>query len=437
VDRLETVVGHASRCASAVHETSGGDVNLKRKLRTHEVEYTGTETNPDVATFGGPQSEGHGGESPADTLLFELAFPDNAPYRPGRRLGEVLIQSQLATPAQIERGLEIQFESGGRLGEILVNLGIIDPSSLINALSEYFDIPLGDLRIEHPDPNSIALIPTDVAFESMAVPPQLDQGGLLVATDIGPEFDLMSPDQRADQIGNADVDITLLGRFAIKIDGELVEPITGGAQRLLAYLALHEDAVTRHSMAGTMWPEVSDHSADGSLRSALARLDVPTRNAILMASGGLSLEDNVDVDFRSSQSLAHRLVEHRPSPTEEDLNLSAVKALSVDLLPGWYDNWVVAEAEDWQILRRNALEVQADFLSADNRWGEAAGAARAAIRIDPLRESPQASLIRVHLARGNQSEALKVFGKYRNLLQAELGLEPTAHMGDLVADIQQ
>jgi DNA-binding SARP family transcriptional activator len=404
-------------------------VNLKRKLRTHEVEYSGTETNPDAATYGGPQSEGQGGESPADTLLFELAFPDNAPYRPGRRLGEVLIQSKLATPAQIERGLEIQFESGGRLGEILVNLGIIDPSSLINALSEYFDVPLGDLRTERPDPNSIALIPTDVALESMAISPHLDQGGLIHRP--GDEL------ERADEIGNADVDITLLGRFAIKIDGEFVEPLTGGAQRLLAYLALHEDAVTRHSMAGTMWPEVSDHSADGSLRSALARLDVPTRQAILMASGGLSLEDGVDVDFRSSQSLAHRLVEHRPSPTEEDLNLSAVKALSVDLLPGWYDNWVVAEAEDWQILRRNALEVQADFLSADNRWGEAAGAARAAIRIDPLRESPQASLIRVHLARGNQSEALKVFGKYRNLLQAELGLEPTAHMGDLVADIQQ
>ena len=68
---------------------------------------------------------------------------------------------------------------------------------------------------------------------------------------------------------------------------------------------------------------------------------------------------------------------------------------------------------------------------------EAAGAARAAMKVEPLRESAHASLIRVHLAGGNQSEALRVYERYRTLLRSVLDLEPTAHITALVASIQK
>ena len=59
------------------------------------------------------------------------------------------------------------------------------------------------------------------------------------------------------------------------------------------------------------------------------------------------------------------------------------------------------------------------------RFGEAATAATVAVRADPLRESARAALIRVHLAEGNQSDALDEFHRYRTLIRAELDLEPT------------
>jgi DNA-binding SARP family transcriptional activator len=40
----------------------------------------------------------------------------------------------------------------------------------------------------------------------------------------------------------------------------------------------------------------------------------------------------------------------------------------------------------------------------------------------------------VHLAEGNQSEALSVFRRYQVVLRAELGLEPTRGLRDLIAD---
>ncbi len=53
-----------------------------------------------------------------------------------------------------------------------------------------------------------------------------------------------------------------------------------GSQRLLVFLALHHRAIARIVLAGTMWPDVSDERAGIGLRSALARLDATTREAV-------------------------------------------------------------------------------------------------------------------------------------------------------------
>ena len=233
------------------------------------------------------------------------------------------------------------------------------------------------------------------------------------------------------------ISICLLGAFSVHIAGAVAGPLSAGTQRILAFLAIRDRAVTRLAMAGTMWPDVSEQRSGGNLRSALSRLDSPTREAILLASAGLRLDDKVIVDFRDAKALAQRLVRSGGSPGATDLNSDAVDALSQDLLPDWYDEWIVTEADNWKHLRRDALEVQTEHLSAQGRWAEASGTARAAIEIDPLRESSQASLIRMHLARGNQSEALRTYNDYSKRLSDELGLSPTSHLSGLVEHIQR
>ena len=77
---------------------------------------------------------------------------------------------------------------------------------------------------------------------------------------------------------------------------------------------------------------------------------------------------------------------------EADLGGAAITALSGELLPDWYDDWVLLEAENWRQLRLHALEVLAGLLTAAGRYGDAAAAALAAVRADPLRESAHAAL---------------------------------------------
>jgi len=233
------------------------------------------------------------------------------------------------------------------------------------------------------------------------------------------------------------IEISLLGAFDLRVGGRSVDPLAVGSQRLLAFLALHDRSVARIAMAGAMWPDASDERAGISLRSALSRLDPATRDAILSASPGLSLAEAVGVDLRDGQALARRLLQTGQPVHEEDLSTAATSLLSLELLPDWYDDWVVAEAEDWRQLRMSALEAQAALLTDARRLADAAGAARAAMKVEPLRESAHAALIRVHLAGGNQSEALRVYDRYRVLLRSILDLEPSPHISALVASIRK
>ncbi|MGH2664122.1 MAG: AfsR/SARP family transcriptional regulator [Actinomycetota bacterium] len=109
--------------------------------------------------------------------------------------------------------------------------------------------------------------------------------------------------------------------------------------------------------------------------------------------------------------------------------------MSGELLPDWYDEWMLVEAEDWRQLRLHALEALADRLTTRGEYADAAAAALAAVRAEPLRESPRAALIRVHIAEGNPSEALREFARYGELLRLELGVEPTERLRKLVASL--
>jgi DNA-binding SARP family transcriptional activator len=232
--------------------------------------------------------------------------------------------------------------------------------------------------------------------------------------------------------GAAGSRVLLLGGFQL-VEGDAQVAMAEGSQRLLALLAVRGQPVKRVLVAGTLWPDVTEARAYASLRSALSRLHGVVRDAVEVNPSQLRLGSKVRVDLRESQALAHRLLDVADQPLEPgDLSRAAIAALSGELLPDWYQDWALLEAEDWRQLRLHALEALAGLLAAAGQYGDAAAAALQAVRADPLRESAHAALIRVHLAEHNRSEALREFKRYQELLRAELDIEPTAELRKLV-----
>lgn len=229
--------------------------------------------------------------------------------------------------------------------------------------------------------------------------------------------------------------LTLLGRFSLTV-GESRPVLSPGPQRLLAFLALRGGAVKRAQVAGALWPEATEARAYGSLRSELWRLQGVARHAIDAGSHELRLAEHVRVDLRESFHLARRLLDSRSQPPELDVSPVSIAMLSADLLPDWHDEWVLMEAEHWRQLRLHALEALSARFRERGRYGEALDAAFAAVVAEPLRESANRAVIEAHLAEGNQSEGIRTFERYRDLLRNELGLDPTNHLERLLPRVK-
>lgn len=250
-------------------------------------------------------------------------------------------------------------------------------------------------------------------------------GGASIGGTAG-EQNTTGEDNRAPMTG--DNSLGLLGGFVFSVGGDALLGISSSSQRLIAFLAVRNRATTRDHVAGTLWPASSDERAGGSLRSAVARLDGPIRQALTVTGGDLTLADGVAVDVHRAQALAHRLIDRDAPKSETDIDGHAVSCLSDDLLPGWYDDWAIIAGEDWHQLRMHALEAVAARLTDADRLAEATVAALAAVHAEPLRESARAALIRVYMAEGNQSNAHGEFERYRVLLRAELDVAPTSRL---------
>jgi len=106
-----------------------------------------------------------------------------------------------------------------------------------------------------------------------------------------------------------------------------------------------------------------------------------------------------------------------------------------DLLPDWYDEWVIVRRERYRQLRLQALDALCDRLSAEQRYGDAVRVGLAAVAAEPLRESAHRAVVRAHIAEGNFAEALRHYEIYKRILAAELGLEPSGRMMALLETI--
>jgi DNA-binding SARP family transcriptional activator len=233
------------------------------------------------------------------------------------------------------------------------------------------------------------------------------------------------------------IELSVLGGFALHSGETIHDALPHEAQHLLALLALRDRLMSRSAVAGTLWPDASEMHAYASLRSALSRLSEVAHDAIVITGADLCLAPGVVVDLRDARALAHRLLDAIGIPATADATAEAIQLLSEDCLPDWYEDWAIIESEQWRQLRLHALDALAVHLTAAGHFGDAVAAALAAVRADPLRESACAALIRVHLAEGNQSEAIRAFEQYRALLARDLGIEPTPALRALVALTEQ
>lgn len=227
--------------------------------------------------------------------------------------------------------------------------------------------------------------------------------------------------------------LSLTSGFQLVIDDRSVA-VPHGVQRLLAFLAIARRPIARSRVAGQLWLDATEGRALANLRSALWRLHRLPRRVVSSLDERLAIAPEVDVDIMELSALSDEILDFADRASLE--RLPQLVAAS-EILPGWEDEWLILDRERFREMRLLALERGCEALID---LGDAAGAvqaALAAVETEPFRESAQRLLVRVYVMEGNLAAALRVYLTYRDLIDAELGIEPSDRMEELLAGLNR
>jgi DNA-binding SARP family transcriptional activator len=214
--------------------------------------------------------------------------------------------------------------------------------------------------------------------------------------------------------------VHLLGQFDVKRDLEAIEIPSRPAQSLLAYLILSAGkAHRREKLAGLLWPEANEENARSNLRHALWRLRKAIGSEYLIADK-ISIAFNEESDYWLD---AANLVAGNEELSE--ILLQTVASYGGELLPGFYDDWVVLERERLRALFEQNLQSLLDRFVEDGRWTDILEWGERWIALGQVPEPAYRALMIAHSGLGDAARMAATYKRCIKALDEELGVEPS------------
>jgi DNA-binding SARP family transcriptional activator len=211
--------------------------------------------------------------------------------------------------------------------------------------------------------------------------------------------------------------LDLLDGFRLRVGSEHIE-ISEVAQRLVAFIALNRRPLPRALVAGTLWPEKTESRAFANLRSSLWRLHCASPPPTIICSGSsLLLNPAVRLDVAVLERHGWALLDGSLRPTTE----LRADWFSMELLPGWYEDWVIVERERLSQLQIRFLEALVHHLRGLGEYARAIDQAMRLVATDPLRERSQLALIHALVDEGSWGRAHRQADDYCRLLDDAFG----------------
>ena len=228
------------------------------------------------------------------------------------------------------------------------------------------------------------------------------------------------------QVGDM-LEIRLLGQFDLRRNGEALSLPSRPAQSLLAFLVLNPGVgYRREYLAGLLAPETQEDGARNRLRHALWRIrkslgpDPGTGRDYLVCD-----ELTVAFDAASNHWLDAAVAAARPAPDAPPQALAAaLAAYQGDLLPGFYDDWVVLERERIEAAFESNMRLWLERQAGAGRWDDVLHWAERWIALGHSPESAYCALMLAHAARGDASRIAWVYQRCVDDLRNGLSVEP-------------
>lgn len=217
-------------------------------------------------------------------------------------------------------------------------------------------------------------------------------------------------------VGRCGARVEVLGGWALRVAGDTVD-LHFRERRVVALLAVRGNCHRVH-VAGTLWPDSPESRALANLRAAVWNI---RHDAFALLSGTRSsLQLGCEVMTDLSQ-LRECLALPSGSISAHQLDVLGAP----ELLPGWYDDWVLLERERLRNRQLRALHAHARASMCQGDASAAEHAAQLAVEVDPLDETSLQLLVEAYVAQGKAAQARRCFLTFQTRLQRELGVAPS------------
>lgn len=222
--------------------------------------------------------------------------------------------------------------------------------------------------------------------------------------------------------------LRVLGPFELlRNEREVTEIQTQKALALLVYLATTAQAHSRSALAGLLWGGMPEAKARSNLSRALSTLRPIVGDLLNTTRHTVALEP--DDNFWFDVAAFEAGIKHN-APTQR---AAAVALYQSDFLTDFqvrdaleFEDWVLSQRARLRDLALQALDALATDVAEQDETGHAQAIAYCTrlLELEPWREETHRQLMALLARQGERSAALAQFERCRQLLAAELDVEP-------------
>jgi WD40 repeat protein/DNA-binding SARP family transcriptional activator len=231
------------------------------------------------------------------------------------------------------------------------------------------------------------------------------------------------------------LEIRLLGQFNLRLDDQTVEIPSRPAQSLLAFLILNAGIRHRRErLAGLLWPDIPEEDARRNLRRALWHIRKAIKEQALLQTDDISIAFEASADvWVDTFALTHPI---KGDATVEDLTQSVSVYIS-ELLPGFYDEWIVLERERLQVIFEQRMKLLLERLLEARDWDSVLQWGEYWVNQGGAAEPAYQALMQAYAGQGDQSGVARTFQRCVDTLYRVLGVEPSDETRKIYAELSK